>query len=75
MGLEHFSRDMHQNRNLDAEALAVERGAFAATLETHGFQAPDFCTRRGYSGFGRLDDYPPGHAKPFLCKRLGERAG
>jgi ribosomal protein S18 acetylase RimI-like enzyme len=54
-----------------AEAFAVERGAFAATLETHGFQAPNFYTKRGYGVFGRLDDYPPGHAKLFPRKRLG----
>ncbi|MDR3529090.1 MAG: GNAT family N-acetyltransferase [Rhodopila sp.] len=53
-----------------AEAFAKERGAFAATLETHSFQAPGFYLKRGYAEFGRLDDYPPGHAKPFLSKRL-----
>jgi GNAT superfamily N-acetyltransferase len=53
-----------------AEAMAKERGAFAATLETHSFQAPEFYTKRGYSVFGRIDDYPPGHAKLFLSKRL-----
>ena len=53
-----------------AEAFAAEHGAFAVTLETHSFQAPDFYTKRGYTVFGRLDDYPPGHAKLFLRKRL-----
>ena len=49
-----------------AEAMAKERGAFAATLETHSFQAPDFYAKRGYSVFGRIDDYPPRHGKSFL---------
>jgi hypothetical protein len=31
-----------------AEAMAVERGALTATLETHSFQAPDFYMKRGY---------------------------
>jgi hypothetical protein len=58
-----------------AEAFAVERGAFAATLETPSFQARDFYTKRSYGVFGRRDDYPPGHAKLFLCKRLSVPAG
>jgi len=62
----------HGSRLLDAaEAFAVERDAFAATLETHSFAAEGFYAKRGYSVFGRLDDYPPGHAKLFFKKRLG----
>ena len=53
-----------------AEDMAKEHGAFAATLETFTVQAPDFYAKRGYAVFGRLDDYPPGHAKLFLSKRL-----
>jgi GNAT superfamily N-acetyltransferase len=54
-----------------AEALAQEHGAVAATLETFTFQAPDFYARRGYAVSGRIDDYPPGHAKLFLSKHFG----
>jgi ribosomal protein S18 acetylase RimI-like enzyme len=55
-----------------AEAMARERGAFAATLETFTFQAPDFYARRGYKITGRIDDYPPGHAKLILAKRFAD---
>ena len=53
-----------------AEGFAIERGATAATLETHSFQAPGFYEKRGYAMFGRLDGYPDGHAKLFLRKAL-----
>jgi ribosomal protein S18 acetylase RimI-like enzyme len=63
----------HGTRLMDAaEAMAKERGAFAATLETFTSQAPDFYAKRGYTVCGRIDDYPPGHAKLFLSKRLRE---
>jgi ribosomal protein S18 acetylase RimI-like enzyme len=53
-----------------AEDYAVERGCFAATLETHSFQARPFYEKFGYQVFGTLEDYPPGHAKFFFRKRL-----
>jgi GNAT superfamily N-acetyltransferase len=61
----------HGSRLIDAaEAFAREHGADGATLETHSFQAPDFYANRGYTVFGRIDDYTPGHAKLFLSKRF-----
>ena len=53
-----------------AEAMARERGAIGTTLETFTFQAPDFYAKRGFTVLGRIDDYPPGHAKLFLSKRF-----
>jgi ribosomal protein S18 acetylase RimI-like enzyme len=68
---EPLRRRGHASRMMDAaEAMAVERGALTATLETHSFQAPDFYMKRGYGVFGRLDDYPTGHTKLFLRKHL-----
>jgi GNAT superfamily N-acetyltransferase len=53
-----------------AESYARERGAHHATLETFSFQARPLYEKLGYEVFGTLDDFPPGHAKFFLRKRL-----
>jgi GNAT superfamily N-acetyltransferase len=53
-----------------AEAEAVRRGCGHAYLDTLGFQAPDFYRKRGYRLFGEPDDFPAGHRRYFLAKRL-----
>jgi len=53
-----------------AEEYAVERGCFAATLETMSFQARPFYEKLGYEVFAALEDYPPGHTKFYLRKQL-----
>jgi GNAT superfamily N-acetyltransferase len=53
-----------------AEAYARERGCHSVTLDTHSFQARPFYEKRGYEIFGTLDDFPKGHKKFFLQKRL-----
>ncbi len=53
----------------DAEMRALERGCHSAWVDTFSFQAPGFYPRLGYTVFGELD-YPPGHKRIFLQKRL-----
>lgn len=53
-----------------AEDEARERGARNAYLDTFSFQAPDFYERHGYQVFGELQDFPPGHQRYFLMKKL-----
>jgi ribosomal protein S18 acetylase RimI-like enzyme len=53
-----------------AEDYARGRGARNATLDTHNAQARALYERLGYEEIGRLEDYPPGHAKVILRKAL-----
>jgi GNAT superfamily N-acetyltransferase len=53
----------------DAEMKALERGCHSAWVDTFSFQAPGFYRKLGYEPFGELD-YPPGHKRIFLRKRL-----
>jgi len=50
-----------------AERYAIERGCLAASLETH------FYEKLGYEVFAALEDYPPGHTKFYLRKRLAAK--
>jgi GNAT superfamily N-acetyltransferase len=53
-----------------AEDEARQRGAKHAYLDTFSFQAPDFYKQYGYQVFGELKDFPRGHQRYFLKKRL-----
>jgi len=53
-----------------AEDEARKRGCHAAMLDTLSHQAPGFYEKLGYEVFAALDDFPPGHEKIFLKKRL-----
>ncbi|HET7408653.1 MAG TPA: GNAT family N-acetyltransferase [Paracoccaceae bacterium] len=54
----------------EAETLARARGLVGIWLDTHGFQAPDYYPRLGFTEFGRIEDQPPGHTRRFFQKRL-----
>jgi len=53
-----------------AEQEARKRGARDAYLDTFSFQAPEFYKRRGYHVFGELQDFPTGHTRYYLTKKL-----
>jgi len=53
-----------------AEDEARKRGAKNAYLDTFSFQAPNFYKKQGYYFFGELQNFPPGHQRYFLQKKL-----
>jgi len=53
------------------EEHARKYGCHSVWLDTLSFQARPFYEKQGYRCFGELDDYPPGHQRFFMCKRLG----
>ena len=55
-----------------AEKEAVRRGCHSARLSTQSYEALPFYQRLGYQVFGELPDYPRGHTKYFLRKRLAQ---
>ena len=54
------------------EAEAIRRGCRGAYLDTFSYQARPFYEKLGYEVFGTLDDYPPGHQRFYMRKRLNE---
>jgi GNAT superfamily N-acetyltransferase len=59
-----------RNLVLAAEDEARKHGCRNAWLDTFSFQARDFYERMGYSIFGELEDFPPGHRRYFMRKAL-----
>jgi GNAT superfamily N-acetyltransferase len=53
-----------------AEAAARAQGCRGAYLDIFTFQAPKFYERLGYREFGRLNDFPSGHARIWFSKAL-----
>ena len=52
------------------EAEAARHGAANVYLNTFSFQAPAFYEKLGYTVFAELEDFPPGHSRLFLRKKL-----
>ena len=68
---EEYRGQGHGGRLLSAaEDEARRRGAKHAYLDTFSFQSPGFYLERGYEVFGELTDFPEGHQRYFLRKRL-----
>lgn len=55
-----------------AEAEARARGCVGIRLDTFSFQAPGFYEKLGFARIGTLADDPPGHARHFYAKTLGD---
>ena len=55
---------------LRAEAEAEARGCIGIWLNTFSFQARGFYEKLGFTLIGQIDDYPVGHQRYFLQKRL-----
>jgi GNAT superfamily N-acetyltransferase len=53
-----------------AEEVAKKRGCIGVWLQTGTFQAPGFYEKLGFTSFGTIPDYPPGHATICYLKRL-----
>ena len=70
--------DAHRGRGVGtgllraAEREASSRGMRHVDLDTFDFQAKPFYEREGYTVFGVLEDYPPGHTRYFMRKDLAE---
>ena len=52
------------------ESEAYSRSCTHVYLSTFSFQAGEFYKKLGYTEFGRLNDFPPGHSRLFLRKEL-----
>jgi ribosomal protein S18 acetylase RimI-like enzyme len=53
-----------------AEELAIQNGCDHIHLDTFDFQARDFYEKNGFQIFGVIEDYPIGHQRYYLVKKL-----
>ena len=67
---DHRGRGLGRRLLQAAEEAAIAQGCHGSYLDTFDFQALPFYLRMGYSTFGELDDFPAGHKRHFLQKRL-----
>ena len=55
----------------EAERFAVQNGCQHIHLDTFDFQARGFYEKNGFHVFGTIENYPIGHERYYLIKRLG----
>jgi ribosomal protein S18 acetylase RimI-like enzyme len=68
---ERFRRQRIGSQLMEAaEAEAIRRDCHGAYLDTFSYQAKPFYETLGYAVFGTLDDYPRGHQRFYMRKRL-----
>jgi GNAT superfamily N-acetyltransferase len=53
-----------------AEELAMQNGCDHIHLDTFDFQAREFYVKNGFHLFGTIEDYPIGHKRYYLIKKL-----
>ncbi len=53
-----------------AEQVAASRDCVEIGLDSYSFQAPDFYRQYGYKVWAVLEDWPRGHKRYYLKKRL-----
>jgi len=75
VGLVWLSKDLrgrgYGRQMMEAiEAAALERGCKYSHLDTFSFQARPLYEGLGYEVFATLDEYPEGHQRFFMKKRL-----
>lgn len=56
-----------------AEELAIHHGCDHIHLDTFDFQARDFYEKNGFQIFGSIEDYPIGHKRYYLVKKLNRQ--
>jgi hypothetical protein len=54
----------------ETEVEARRRGCHSAYLDTFDYQARPFYEKLGYVVFGTLEDYPKGHQRFYMMKKL-----
>jgi GNAT superfamily N-acetyltransferase len=67
---EHKGQGIGRDLMQQAETLARDAGCIGMWLDTFSFQARGFYEKLGFAQFGTIDDFPPGHARFFLSKRI-----
>jgi ribosomal protein S18 acetylase RimI-like enzyme len=56
-----------------AEELAMQNGCDHIHLDTFDFQAREFYVKNGFHLFGTIEDYPIGHKRYYLIKKLARQ--